>query len=72
MAKRPCPYANTDGAGTPENYKQYLTLGATADDRNDYVGDFTPDSGVIPSVTPVMIARSCSLHRSPQGRPAAL
>jgi len=65
MAKRPCPYANTDGAGTPENYKQYLTLGATADDRNDYVGDFTPDSGVIPSVTPVTIAPSPVVFATP-------
>jgi len=53
----PCNFQNStnDRAGTPENYKPYWVLGATGDDKGDYVGDWTRDTGVVPSVTPVTV-----------------
>jgi len=49
------PNSTNNRAGTPENYKPYWVLGATGDDMGDYVGDWTRDTGVIPSVNPVTI-----------------
>ncbi len=63
--KSPSLWSNTDRAATPENYTQYMTLGATADDKNDFTGDFTKDAGVIPSVTPVTISPSPVVFAAP-------
>jgi hypothetical protein len=35
------PYANTDKAGTPENYKQYVTGGGTGNGGTNYTGDYS-------------------------------
>ena len=53
----PCNFQNStkNPAGTPENFKAYWVLGATGDDPGDYVGDWTRDTGVIPSVNPVSV-----------------
>ncbi len=53
----PCNFQNSTNnrAGTPENFKPFWVLGATGDDMGDYVGDWTRDTGVIPSVNPVTV-----------------
>ena len=43
--------STNDRAGTPENFKQFWVLGATGDDRGDYTGDWTHDTGVVPSLS---------------------
>src|SRR5208283_2776324 len=52
-----CNFQNSTNnrAGTPEIFKSFWVLGATGDDIGDYVGDWTRDTGVIPSVNPVSV-----------------
>jgi uncharacterized repeat protein (TIGR01451 family) len=39
------PYPNSDKAGTPENYKQYVTGGATGAGGSNYTGSFSSAAG---------------------------
>ncbi len=45
-----------DPAGTPENYKQYWTRGASGDDRDDFTGDPSRVAGASPSVAPLSLS----------------
>ncbi len=57
---------NGDRAATPENYKQYLVMGATADGPRDYAGDFTRDVGVVPAAMVVSITPIPVVFAAPQ------
>jgi len=57
---------NGDRAGTPENFKQYLVMGATADGPRDYTGDFTRDVGVVPAAIVVSITPIPVVFAAPQ------
>ena len=39
--KKENPYPNSNNAGTPENYTQYLVEGATGKGKDDYTGDYS-------------------------------
>lgn len=43
------PYLNSDKAGTPENYKTYVTAGATGTGGTNYVGAYSSNGSVIPA-----------------------
>jgi hypothetical protein len=45
-----------DPAGTPENYKQYWTRGASGDDRDDFTGDPSRVAGASPSLAPLSLS----------------
>jgi hypothetical protein len=45
-----------DPAGTPENFKQYWTRGASGDDRDDFTGDPSRVAGASPSVAPLSLS----------------
>jgi predicted short-subunit dehydrogenase-like oxidoreductase (DUF2520 family) len=64
----PCAFQNADPAGTPENFKQYLVLGATADDPGDYVGDLTPPVGVVPSLVIATVSPLPVVFATPQAQ----
>jgi hypothetical protein len=64
----PCAFQNADPAGTPENFKQYLVLGATADDPGDYVGDLTPPIGVVPSLVIATVSPLPVVFATPQAQ----
>ncbi len=57
---------NGDRAGTPENFKQYLVMGATAYYPGDYTGEFTRDVGVVPAAMVVSIMPMPVVFAAPQ------
>jgi hypothetical protein len=64
----PSAFQNADPAGTPENFKQYLVLGATADQPGDYVGDLTPPVGVVPSLVIATVSPVPVVFSTPQAQ----
>ena len=46
------PYQNSDHAGSPENYKQYVIAGATGGGGSNYTGGYSGTASVTPCYTP--------------------
>src|SRR5262249_2005178 len=44
------PYLNSDHAGTPENFKSYVTGGATGGGGSNYTGSLSATASVVPAV----------------------
>ena len=47
------PWKNSDHAGTPENYKQYVTGGATGGGGSNWTGSYSGTAGISPAVAPL-------------------
>ncbi|HEY9152283.1 MAG TPA: hypothetical protein VIN60_05305, partial [Anaerolineales bacterium] len=48
-------YTNSDHAGTPENYKSYVTGGARGGGGSNWTGGYSGTASVIPVVGPVAV-----------------
>jgi hypothetical protein len=46
-------YQNSDHAGTPENYKQYVTGGAMGGGGSNWTGSYSGTAGISPAVAPL-------------------
>lgn len=51
-------YKNSDHAGTPENYKQYVTGGATGGGGSNWTGGYSGTAGVAPYIDPADVSPS--------------
>ena len=61
------PVDNSDPAGTPENFKSYLTTGGSGAGATNYTGFYVGTAGVVPTMAPASISPS-SLNFGPVSR----
>jgi YVTN family beta-propeller protein len=47
------PYANSDHAGTPENYRPFVTGGARGGGGSNFTGSYSGTDAVVPCFTPI-------------------
>ncbi|MGH9502144.1 MAG: Ig-like domain repeat protein [Terriglobales bacterium] len=52
------PVDNSDSAGTPENYKQFLTPGGSGGGAGNWTGFYVGTAGVVPTMAPASVSPS--------------